>query len=101
MASETLTHTLLRLASKVRGLAHGKHWYHTGGFLLVLHWRDFAIGPMLAYQNKQISILREATLLNMMSSFIKPNGNFDKPKDLKGTIRKILKPVAILSWSLD
>jgi hypothetical protein len=49
---------------------------------------------MSADQYKQIGILRGATSLNMKSTFIRQN---EKITGVKGPIRKIKKPIAVLS----
>jgi hypothetical protein len=50
-------------------------------------------------QQKQIGIRRGGTSFKTRTGFIKQNENGKIP-EVKGPIRKILKPVAILSWSL-
>jgi hypothetical protein len=53
-------HTLLRLESKERGLAHRKHWYpvrqplHTGGFHVALE-AVYYLSKMLININKLVS----------------------------------------------
>jgi hypothetical protein len=48
----------------------------------------FAIGQMSADQHEQINILRGATSFNMVSAFVRQNGNFEKSQELKKANQK-------------
>jgi hypothetical protein len=100
-------HTLLRLVSNLWGLAHSKHWKiqrANRGTLedsyWLLLWRPFTIGPMSAGQHKQI-LRRGAKVSLNEKRFYCIKQNVKKITGVKGLIRTIKKPIAVLSQGLN